>query len=69
MYLVIRSREVPWRLRRRWESIFCSVRTFLRGGVPGGVELDEDVGELGDDAREILVGEHEDVVFFGVGLG
>jgi hypothetical protein len=37
--------------------------------APGSVELDEDEGELLDDAGEVLGGEDEDVVLFSVGRG
>jgi hypothetical protein len=41
----------------------------LAVSAPGSVEFDENVGEFLSDAREVVSGEDEDVVLFGVGAG
>ena len=60
---------VPVLLRRRWGSVVCNVRTWVSDGVPGGIEFDEDEGELRDDAGEVVSSENEDTVLFSVGVG
>lgn len=60
---------VPWLLHRRWEPVVCNVRTWIIEGIPRGVELDEDVGELLDDTREIVSSENENAVLLSVGVG
>jgi hypothetical protein len=37
--------------------------------APWCIELDEDVWESGEDGREIVIGEDEDILFLGVGGG